>query len=400
MSFAELATDKDAVPDPGVDTYGVSATDDFVAPLEAPRRSRPSRPTSVPLTFAAALQRSRDPQSESLWFGTMIGASPAMERVFEQIARVAPTEATVLILGESGTGKELVAEALHRLSGRSAKEMVAVNCGAISAHLIESELFGHERGSFTGADRSHRGYFERADGGTLFLDEICEMPKELQVKLLRVLESGTFHRVGGDRAIKVNVRIIAAAKADLEREASEGRFRTDLLYRLKVIPILLPPLRDREGDLEMLARHFVAALNRDGGTDKRLTPSALELLRAHDWPGNVRELKHALERAYILSEDAIGGEFLSGLDWRRADLDRSGGATAGILAIGLGTSLADAEREFILATLDLVGGIKAKAAELLQISTRTLYVRLREYQASGHWSRTQEESELAAGLRG
>ncbi|MEO8195722.1 MAG: sigma-54 dependent transcriptional regulator [Thermoanaerobaculia bacterium] len=322
----------------------------------------------------------------------MIGASPAMERIFGQIARVAPTEATVLILGESGTGKELVAEAVHRLSGRSAREMIAINCGAISANLIESELFGHERGSFTGADRIHRGHFERADGATLFLDEISEMPKELQVKLLRVLESGTFTRVGGDRSIQVNVRIIAAAKADLERAASEGRFRSDLLYRLKVIPILLPPLHERSSDLALLANHFVAALNLAGGTDKRLTPGALDELEAHTWPGNVRELKHALERAYILSEQEIGREFLSGQGGERSALAQSASSAARSFAIAPGMALADAERQFILATLELVGGSKTKAAEVLQISTKTLYARLREYRASGHWTRLQEDA--------
>ena len=329
----------------------------------------------------------------------MIGASPAMERVFSQIARVAPTAASVLILGESGTGKELVAEAVHALSGRDGREMIAVNCGAISANLIESELFGHERGSFTGADRVHRGHFERADGGTLFLDEICEMPKELQVKLLRVLESGTFTRVGGDRTFRVDVRIIAAAKEDLEHAAAEGRFRADLLYRLKVLPILLPPLRERGGDLELLASHFIAALNLAGETDKELLPSALEELRAHAWPGNVRELKHALERAYILSDSAIGGEHLSGSGSRRTPREPSPTMAAPGFSIALGKSLADAERHFILATLDLVGGSKVKAAELLQISTKTLYGRLREYRASGHWSRVTDETEPERVLR-
>ena len=386
-------------PDLAVDTLGVGAMDDFVAPLQSLRPGSARRPAAAPRMLTIASRRGNDLQPGELRFGAMIGASPAMERVFGQIARVAPTEATVLILGESGTGKELVAEAVHRLSRRSAREMIAINCGAISANLIESELFGHERGSFTGADRIHRGHFERADGGTLFLDEICEMPKELQVKLLRVLESGTFTRVGGDRAIQVNVRIIAAAKADLERAASEGRFRSDLLYRLKVIPILLPPLRERLGDLTLLANHFVAALNLEGKTAKRLTPAALEELNAHDWPGNVRELKHALERAYILSEEAIGREFLSGLDWKRSEPEPLASPAVQSFAIDLGMPLADAERQFILATLELVAGSKTKAAEILQISTKTLYSRLREYRASGHWLRMPEEGEPASAQR-
>jgi len=384
MHAAESLADLAADPDVAVDTLGVGAMDDFASP----RR------------LNLAPRRPGDRQHEQLPFGAMIGASPAMEKVFEQIARVAPTDATVLILGESGTGKELVAEAVHRLSHRSAREIIAVNCGAISANLIESELFGHERGSFTGADRVHRGHFERADGGTLFLDEICEMPKELQVKLLRVLESGTFTRVGGDRTIRVNVRIIAAAKEDLERAAAEGRFRSDLLYRLKVIPIFPPPLHERGGDLELLAAHFLAALNLAGETDKRLSPAALERLQTHAWPGNVRELKHALERAYLLSEETIGGEFLFGLDGKRAEPKHAASPAAPGLAIGLGMSLAAAQRQFILATLEFVDGSKTKAAELLQISTKTLYSRLREYRAGGSPAGLQEGEEPASALRG
>ena len=389
-----------AVPEFAVDTLGVGAMDDFPAPLGDSRSGIPQGPAAVPRALAMAPRLSTDRRRGTLRFGAMIGASPAMEKVFEQIARVAPTEATVLILGESGTGKELVAEAVHRLSGRSARELIAVNCGAISANLIESELFGHERGSFTGADRVHRGHFERADGGTLFLDEICEMPNELQVKLLRVLESGTFTRVGGDRTIRVNVRIIAAAKADLEIAAAEGRFRSDLLYRLKVIPILLPPLHERGGDLALLAGHFIAALNLAGATDKRLTPAAFDQLQAHDWPGNVRELKHALERAWILSEEAIGDEFLSGLGGKRSEPETVASRAPQGFAVAPGVPLAAAERQFILATLEFVGGSKTKAAELLQISTKTLYSRLREYRAGGSRGRMQEDAEPACAVGG
>lgn len=319
-----------------------------------------------------------------------------MAAVLEMADRLAADDISVLLTGETGVGKEVLARYLHRRSPRKKGPFVPVHAAALSPSLFESELFGHERGSFTGADRIHRGHFERADGGTLFLDEICEMPKEAQVKLLRVLESGTFTRVGGDRAIQVNVRIIAAAKADLERAAAEGRFRSDLLYRLKVIPIVLPPLRERQGDLTLLANHFVAALNLEGKTAKRLTSAALEELHAHAWPGNVRELKHALERAYILSEEAIGREFLSSLDWKRSEPEPLASPAVQSFAIDLGMPLADAERQFILATLELVAGSKTKAAELLQISTKTLYSRLREYRASGHWLRVLEDAEPAS----
>ncbi len=325
-------------------------------------------------------------------FGSMVGASRAMREIFGQIARVAPTDATVLVAGESGTGKELVACTVHELSRRNGKPMVAVNCGAISATLIESELFGHERGSFTGADRLHRGYFERADGGTLFLDEINEMPHELQVRLLRVLESGSITRVGGDRPVPVNVRIVAASKPNLERAVTEGRFRADLLYRLRVFPIDLPPLRSREGDVVLLTRHFLAEMNRERESTKVLSPAALERLRFHDWPGNVRELKHLLERAFILSDSEIGPSDLAGLpSTHRAATDGEHQEEPG-LAVQPGMSLAQVERLFVLATLASVGGNRARAAGLLHISAKTLYSRLREYASSGHQTGAAAES--------
>ncbi|MCM2269183.1 MAG: sigma-54 dependent transcriptional regulator [Thermoanaerobaculia bacterium] len=312
----------------------------------------------------------------------MVGTSPGVRAVFDQIARVAPTDAAVLVLGESGTGKELVAEAVHALSQRSAKPMISINCGAISATLIESELFGHERGSFTGAGRVHRGHFERADGGTLFLDEINEMPYELQVKLLRVLESGSFFRVGGDRPIRAAVRIVAASKPNLERAVAEGRFRADLLYRLKVFPIALPPLRDRRGDLELLVEHFLAELNLAAATSKRLTAAAFALLAQYDWPGNIRELKHLLERAFILSDDEIGPDELAGLPPRCAGPAPESLTPLGAVTLAPGLPLAEAERLFVLATLGRAGGNRAKTAAMLGISTKALRCRLRRYESS------------------
>jgi two-component system response regulator AtoC len=325
-------------------------------------------------------------------FGPMIGASPAMHTVFDLIARVAPTDACVLVLGESGTGKELVAETVHGLSRRRARPMISINCGAISSSLIESEIFGHERGSFTGADRAHHEHFERADGGTLFLDEINEMPFELQVRLLRVLESGVFHRVGGDTPIKVNVRIVAAAKPNLERAAAEGRFREDLLYRLKVFPIYLPPLRERDGDLALLTAHFLAELNRPEEPAKHLVPLAFELLSLHDWPGNVRELKHVLERAFILSDAEIGPGTLAGLSGRPGGPERTGRPPGSSVTLEPGMPLAEAERHFVLATLAIAGGNKARAAQMLRIHPKTLYCRLREYHAAGHWEAARQPS--------
>jgi DNA-binding NtrC family response regulator len=319
-------------------------------------------------------------------FGAMVGASPVMQKLFDQIARVAPTDATVLILGESGTGKELVAETVHALGRRRTRPMISINCGAISANLIESELFGHERGSFTGADRVHRGHFERADGGTLFLDEIGEMPYELQVKLLRVLESGTFSRIGGDRPIQVDVRIVAASNRDLDVAVSEGRFREDLLYRLRVFPVHLPPLRDRQDDLILLVDHFLAELNSAEGANKKIAAAALDQLRAHDWPGNIRELKHVLQRAFILSDAEIAPDALASLPAPRARAVQGDPPSNRSITIEPGMALADAERLLVIATLDCKGGDKTKAAEVLGISTKTLYSRLREYQASGHWT--------------
>ena len=243
-------------------------------------------------------------------FGPLVGASAAMGAVYDLIARVAPTDATVCIVGESGTGKEVVAQAVHELSRRRKEAFVPVNCGAVSPNLIESTLFGHEKGSFTGAERMHRGVFEQATGGTLFLDEVSEMPAELQVKLLRVLETGTVMRIGGEKAIGVDVRVIAATNRVPEQAVQEGRLREDLWYRLNVFPIGLPPLRERAGDIEVLAEHFLGELNAAGQTRKRWSAGARAALQRYGWPGNVRELKNLVHRAYILAEEEIGVECL------------------------------------------------------------------------------------------
>ena len=318
-------------------------------------------------------------------FGPLIGASSAMQKVYDLIARVAKTEATVLVTGETGTGKELVAQTVHELSRRHREAFLPLNCGAVSPALIESELFGHERGSFTGADRVHRGYFERANRGTLFLDEITEMPIELQVKLLRVLENGTLNRIGGNDPINVDVRVFAASNRDPEAAVGKGKLREDLLYRLNVFPITLPPLRDREDDVDLLADHFLGLLNRQEGRQKKFTPAALQRLREQRWPGNVRELKNVIHRAYILAEDEI----------EPACLPLPGGAAPrppGALSISVGMAVAEAQRRLILATLEGYGGDKKKAAEVLGISLKTLYNRLTEYRAAekGHAAVAEE----------
>ena len=298
--------------------------------------------------------------------GPLIGASEQMQSVYELIGRVARTSAGVLISGETGTGKELVAQTIHALSRRSKQAFVALNCGGVSPSLIESELFGHERGSFTGAERLHKGYFERADRGTLFLDEITEMPADLQIKLLRV---------GANEAVQVDVRVIAASNRPPEQAVTEGKLREDLFYRLNVFPIALPPLRDREDDVALLAEYFLEELNKEAkdAPPKAFTKAALDRLRAHGWPGNVRELRNVVQRAYILAPNDIGVDTLP-LGVVEERLGTS-------LSIRVGTPIEEAERRMILATLEHCAGDKKKASELLKISLKTLYNRLNVYNA-------------------
>jgi DNA-binding NtrC family response regulator len=313
-------------------------------------------------------------------FGKLVGSSAPMQEVYNLIARVAPTSASVLIAGESGTGKELVAETIHELSRRKDKGLFALNCGAVSPNLIESELFGHEKGSFTGADKRHLGYFERAAGGTLMLDEITEMSPELQVKLLRVLESGKFLRVGGNDPIEADVRIIAASNRDLTESVKSGALREDLYYRLNVFTIHLPPLRDRGTDIELLAQHFLEILNSAEGTDKRWSPQALRTLAKRPWRGNVRELRNAVHKAYILADREINEDAIEA-----SEPIRNGEVTSnadGKLEVSIGSEIAAVEKRLIIATLDHFEGDKRKAADTLGISLKTLYNRLSVYRAA------------------
>ncbi len=236
----------------------------------------------------------------------MIGESPALQRVREQIAQVAPTDSTVLIQGETGTGKELVARAIHEKSGRRERPLIKLNCAALPRELVESELFGHERGAFTGAVQQRRGRFELADGGTLFLDEVGEMPPDAQAKLLRVLQDHEFERIGGARSLRVDVRVVAATNRDLHAEVDGGRFRADLYFRLDVFPIVLPPLRERRDDIPRLLRHFAArTARRLGRAIEGVSPAFIERARAYDWPGNIRELENLVERALIMSRGGL-----------------------------------------------------------------------------------------------
>lgn len=304
----------------------------------------------------------------------IVGESPAMEAVYEMIRAVAPTDATVLIQGESGVGKEVIANAIHVLSSRRGGPFLAINCGAFPENLIASELFGHERGSFSGADHQHRGYFERAAGGTLFLDEITEMPLELQAHLLRILETGVFLRVGGTKELSSDARIIAATNRSPEAAIANGRLREDLFYRLQVFPIHVPPLRDRIDDIPQLALHFLAQLNQSRKTEKTLSTRAQSMLSSHSWPGNVRELKNTIERAHLLAGDRIDVEHLIFQPVRPERI----GLPKGLV----GRSLEEIEREVILATLKECHGNKRRAAAMLGVSLKTLYNRLKKYDST------------------
>ncbi|HQR52580.1 MAG TPA: sigma-54 dependent transcriptional regulator [Burkholderiales bacterium] len=302
------------------------------------------------------------------------GNSAPMKALHDVIERVAPTSASVLLVGESGTGKEVIANAIHAASQRARRPFVAINCGALPANLVEAELFGYEKGAFTGAVRAHQGCFERASGGTLFLDEITEMPAELQVTLLRALETGRFCRVGGAQEISVDVRVIAATNRDPAAAVAEGGLREDLLYRLAVFPIEVPALRERGDDIELLAQHFLDELNAGAGTGKRFSHAARTYLRKHSWPGNVRELRNAVQRAFILADATL--DFGSAVATQPA-FARRGNA----LQFRIGTPLEDIEREVIFATLAHCQGRRKETAELLGVSVKTLYNRLSEYGA-------------------
>ncbi|NMM87663.1 sigma-54-dependent Fis family transcriptional regulator [Rhodococcus sp. SRB_17] len=340
-----------------------------------------------PSVIAAELQSWRQSLQDTGRFGHLVGRSEPMQRVYEQIARVAGTSVTVFIVGESGTGKELVAQTVHDLSRRRKQPFLAVNCGAISPHLMESEIFGHEKGSFTGADRQHQGFFERAHGGTLFLDEVTEMPLELQVKLLRVLETGTFMRVGSGVERSTDVRIVAATNRDPMGAVEAGALREDLLYRLNVFPIVLPPLRARLEDIELLGQHFLRDIGQREGAPKQLTAAALQRLQAYQWPGNVRELRNVLQRAYVMAEGAaITDEWLptNGPGPAIAPRGVGAGAPAGsdALSFPVGSSLADVEQQLILRTLRHFDNHKERTAAALGVSLKTLYNKLKGYEAN------------------
>jgi DNA-binding NtrC family response regulator len=338
--------------------------------------SRVMRPSAL----KAELQTLTAEWEKTGHFGPVWGRSPPMQRIYEQVARVAGTAVSVFITGESGTGKEVIAQTVHDLSRRRKRPFLAVNCGAISPNLIESEIFGHEKGSFTGAERQHQGFFERAHGGTLFLDEITEMPLDLQVKLLRVLETGTFMRVGSTVSQQSDVRVIAATNRLPDQAVASGKLREDLMYRLNVFPIDMPPLRDRGDDVALLAEHFLTEVCKREGQSKRFTPAALQRLARYRWPGNVRELRNVVQRSYVMAPaDTITDEWLPSEALGSAGpaaANDSGGAS---IRLPLGTSMAAAERQLILATLAHFNNHKERTAAVLGVSLKTLYNRLKEY---------------------
>ena len=322
----------------------------------------------------------RNQLDEKYGLDNMIGSSPAMKRVFEMVRRAAPTSATVLLQGPNGTGKDLVAHALHNLSPRAHAPFLAVNCGAISPNLIESELFGYEKGAFTGAYARKAGAFEAADHGTIFLDEIGELPLAMQVKLLRVLENRAFPRVGGTEDVTVDVRVVAATNRDLKALVAEGAFREDLYYRLNVIDIRLPALKERTGDIPLLVARFIRELaEKNHVAVTGITPAALKCLEAYDWPGNVRELRNTIERMVVLSP----GGLLDVADV--PDEIQAATAPAPLTTPSLSptVTLGENERNQILAVLKDVGGNRSRAAQVLGISRRTLYRKLDEYAREG-----------------
>ena len=308
----------------------------------------------------------------------MVGRSESMRALWEMVRTIAPTDATVLITGESGTGKELVAKAVHAAGRRARGPFVAVNCAALTESLLASELFGHEKGAFTGADKKHEGHFLKADGGTIFLDEIGEMPLSMQVKLLRVIQEREVLSVGGNKAVPVDVRIIAATNRDLAREVAAGTFREDLYYRLNVVTLALPPLRERADDIPLLAQYFMARFaDKNNKKIKGFTPGAMDRLVRYAWPGNVRELENVIERASIL----LLGEHIS----ERELPERFAAARGDALTDALTTdcpTLEDVERAVILKTLKRFGGNKTEAAKALGITRKTLHAKLSKYQSA------------------
>ncbi len=356
--------------------------------------SKPIKPSEVVVVIEKALEV-RDLKRENLTlkeelqdrysFDRIVGQSESIKRIFALVEKVARTDSTVLITGESGTGKELIAHAIHYSSGRKSRPFVPINCAAIPEELLESELFGHEKGAFTHAIRTRIGRFELANKGTIFLDEIGEMSPSLQVKLLRVLQERCFERVGGVKTIKVDIRVVAATNIDLEEAVNQGKFREDLFYRLNVIPIHLPPLRERKGDIPLLVEHFLHKFSKGNPLyANSIDQEALKILESYDWPGNVRELENIVERLVILSN----GPVITAADIPDRILRRSGSAAVPIVSepaailpeegMSLSAAVEQFEKTLILQALDRTDGVKNRAAKLLKMNRTTLIEKMKK----------------------
>ena len=373
--------------DSAVEALRRGVSDYLTKPLDVERLRKILQDISQTKRLPDELRELRSEQQRTGRFVGIVGRSEQIVNACELISRIAPSSASVLITGESGSGKDVVARAIHELSRRRHGPWVPVNCGAITPSLMESELFGHERGSFTGAERRHKGYFEQASRGTLFLDEITEMPIELQVKLLRVLETNSLARVGAETPIQVDVRILAASNRNVQQAIDEGKLRADLYYRLKVFQIDLAPLRDRLDDIKLLAQAFLEDLIRSEGRTKRFSDRAFEMLAQYKWPGNVRELRNVVHFAYVLSEELIDVDSLPAEVQRGGRMPepqaeaKSDSTASGTFTVRVGSTIADVERRLILATLREYQEDKPKSANVLGISLKTLYNRLNQYQA-------------------
>jgi two-component system, NtrC family, response regulator AtoC len=350
----------------------VGASDFFRKPVDRDRLVQNLKDLTDELA-----RESREASAEKNGRGLLVGESRSMQRLYRLIRKCATSSASILLAGESGTGKELVARTIHQLSDRGRSEFVPMNCSALAPELLESELFGHKKGSFTGATRDHQGYFQRASGGTLFLDEITEMNAGLQAKLLRVLESNEVRPVGGDKDIMVDARIITATNMNPEEAVERGRLREDLYYRLAQFPIQVPTLRERGEDILQLAEHFLKQCNAQTGVEKKFDENVEEALRLHDWPGNVRELRNAILHGHLLAGAIIRIEDLPG------QVSSTSPGDDDFIRLTVGTPLAEVERRAILSTLGHYDGDKKKAAEVLGISLKTLYNRLKKYKESG-----------------
>jgi len=348
--------------------------------------SKPFNIDEIRLIVKKAIEKKREHMELSLLrqkvdvtysLENIIGQSPKMQELFRVIPRIAQSNSNVLITGESGSGKELVAHAMHNLSHRKEKNIVTINCAAFPEGLLESELFGHMKGAFTGAVYNKQGLFEIADGGSVFLDEIAEMPTSLQAKLLRVLENGTFRRIGGTTDIKVDVRVISATNKELNEEIATGRFREDLYYRLNVVPVLMPPLRERKEDIPLLINHF---LSKTADSPKKITPEAMKLLIDYSWKGNVRELENVIERIALLTErEEITPANLPPeiITQSRSDLKSIAELTEE--GIDLEQLIVDIEKDYLLKALEKTDGVKTDAAKLLRLSFRSFRHRLQKY---------------------